>query len=51
MAIDYNNYKSEVARTRGYEFAGPLHGVWAAMLDAEDEEAKNGETYYVDPNA
>ena len=51
MAIDYNNFKNEVARQRGYEFAGPLHDVWAAMLSVEDAEAKNGETYYVDPNA
>jgi len=50
MAIDYDNYKNEVARTRGYGFAGPLSDVWAAMLDVTDAEANNGETHHVDPN-
>jgi hypothetical protein len=49
LAIDYDNYKNEVARTRGYDYAEPLHDVWVAMLKAEDAEAKNGETNHVDP--
>jgi hypothetical protein len=44
-----DNYKNEVARTRGYEFAGPLTDVWAAMHDVTDAEANNGETNHVDP--
>lgn len=34
--LDYNNYKNKVSQTRGYEFAGPLHDVWATMLRLED---------------
>ena len=49
MAIDYNNYKNEVARTRGYDFAGPLSDVWLAMHDVTDAEANNDETNHVDP--
>jgi hypothetical protein len=51
LAVDYNNFKSEVAKQRGHEFAGPLHNVWSAMLEVEDEDARDGEATYVDPNA
>ena len=38
--ITYMNFKSEVAATRGYEFAHPLMKVWSAMHEVEDEEAR-----------
>ena len=38
--LKYSNFKSRVAKTRGYEFADSLHGVWAAMLAVEDEGAR-----------
>ena len=31
-SIDYDNFKSRVAKTRGHEFVDALHDVWAAML-------------------
>jgi len=34
--IGYKNFKSEVAATRGYEFAHPLMKVWSAMHEVED---------------
>jgi len=34
-AVDYDNYKNRVAQTRGYDFADPLHDVWATMLRLE----------------
>lgn len=37
--LDYGNFKSQVAVTRGKKFAHTLGSVWATMLDAEDEEA------------
>jgi hypothetical protein len=37
--LDYGNFKSQVAVTRGSKFAHTLGSVWATMLDAEDEEA------------
>lgn len=37
--LDYPNFKSQVAVTRGKKFAHTLGSVWATMLDAEDEEA------------
>ena len=40
--ITYKNFKSEVATTRGYEFAHPLMKVWSAMQDVEDEQARIG---------
>ena len=46
--IDYDNFKSKVGKTRGYEFTDALHNVWVAMLAVEDssrEELKRlGET-------
>jgi hypothetical protein len=35
-AIDYDNFKSKVGSTRGYEFTDALHDVWVAMLAVED---------------
>jgi hypothetical protein len=40
MAVDYKNFKSEVADTRGYGFAKPLNQVWSAMHDVEDSKAR-----------
>jgi hypothetical protein len=40
--ISYTNFKSEVAATRGYEFAHPLMKVWSAMHEVEDKEARTG---------
>ena len=40
--ITYKNFKSEVATTRGYEFAHPLMKVWSAMHEVEDLDAKKG---------
>lgn len=34
--ITYKNFKSEVAATRGYEFAHPLMQVWSVMHDVDD---------------
>ena len=39
-ALDYPNFKSEIAHTRGYEFAHPLNKVWSVMHDVEDENAR-----------
>ena len=38
--ITYKNFKSEVAATRGYEFAHPLMKVWSAMHEVEDLDAR-----------
>ncbi len=40
LAIDYKNFKSEVADTRGYGFAKPLNQVWSVMHDVEDAKAR-----------
>jgi hypothetical protein len=40
MAVDYKNFKSEVADTLGYDFAKPLNQVWSAMHDVEDKKAR-----------
>jgi hypothetical protein len=37
--LDYPNFKSQVAVTRGKKFAHTLGSVWSVMLNAEDEEA------------
>jgi hypothetical protein len=37
--ITYKNFKSEVAATRGYDFAHPLMKVWSAMHEVEDSGA------------
>ena len=38
--ISYKNFKSEVAATRGYNFAHPLMKVWSAMHEVEDAGAR-----------
>lgn len=40
LAVDYKNFKSEVADVRGYGFAKPLNQVWSAMHDVEDAKAR-----------
>lgn len=40
LMIDYRNFKSEIADTRGYGFAKPLNQVWSVMHDVEDEKAR-----------
>ena len=40
MAVDYKNFKSEVADTLGYGFAKPLNQVWSAMHEVEDAQAR-----------
>ena len=40
MTVTYKNYKSEVAATRGYDFAHPLMKVWLAMHEVEDARAR-----------
>lgn len=40
MNVDYDNFKSHVAETRGYEYAHELSRVWSVMLDTEDENAR-----------
>ena len=39
--ITYKNFKSEVAATRGYEFAHPLMQVWSVMHEVEDVNARS----------
>jgi len=39
--ITYRNFKSEVAATRGYDFAHPLMKVWSVMHEIEDSRARN----------
>ena len=39
--INYKNFKSEVAITRGTKFANALLSVWSAMNEVEDKEARN----------
>jgi hypothetical protein len=42
MNIAYKNFKSEVAATRGHEFANPLMQVWSVMHEVEDVGARKG---------
>lgn len=39
-SVNYKNFKSEVADTRGYGFAKALNKVWSAMHDVEDKKAR-----------
>lgn len=48
MAVDYSNFKNHVAKTRGYEFASSLGGVWLAMLAVEDEASRHNEPTLID---
>ena len=36
MNIEYDNFKNQVARIRGYDYNHALHDVWVAMLATED---------------
>ena len=38
--IDYRNFKDRVHDTRGDQFADALMGVWSAMVDVTDDEAR-----------
>lgn len=38
--IQYKNFKSEVAITRGKKFSSTLLSVWSAMHEVEDKEAR-----------
>lgn len=50
LDIDYVNFKSVVAKVRGYEFAHALHDVWVAMLKVEDEDSRQGIGEKIEPN-
>jgi hypothetical protein len=39
--LDYSNFKNQVAKTRGYQFAHALADVWTAMLAVEDEGSRD----------
>jgi hypothetical protein len=38
-SIEYDNFKSRVSNTRGYDFVDALHDVWAAMLKVQRKRA------------
>jgi hypothetical protein len=38
--IDYDNFKSHIAHTKGYDYAHTLGSVWSVMLDTEDGDAR-----------
>ena len=40
MGLDYNNFKNQIAQTRGADYAYALHDVWLAMLQTEDAESR-----------
>ena len=40
--LGYNNFKNQVAVTRGKEYAYALGSVWSTMHEVEDEEARLG---------
>ena len=42
QTIEYSNFKSEVAITRGAKFAKALSKVWSDMHDVEDKAAREG---------
>ena len=39
--IDYDNFKSHIAHTKGYDYAHTLGSVWSVMLDTEDSDARS----------
>ena len=39
--LGYDNFKNQVAITRGKEYAYALGSVWSVMHDVEDEQARN----------
>ena len=40
LSVNYKNFKSEIADTRGYGFAKPLNQVWSVMHEVEDAKAR-----------
>jgi len=38
--LDYSNFKSRVAKTRGSKFVAALNNVWVAMLAVEDQDSR-----------
>ncbi len=41
--MEYDNFKNQVAKTRGKKFASILGQVWFAMLEAEDVDRQSDE--------
>jgi len=41
LSLDYDNFKSHIARTKGYDYAHTLGSVWSVMLDTEDDDARS----------
>jgi len=39
-SLNYNNFKSHVAHTRGYDDAHEIGRVWSVMVDTEDDDAR-----------
>lgn len=44
--LDYDNYKNQVHKTRGNEFAAPLHDVWSVMLEVDDVRGGPNKRYF-----
>lgn len=40
LTMDYTNFKSQVALTRGYDFAHACSDVWSVMHQVEDNQAR-----------
>jgi len=40
LSLDYDNFKSHIAHTRGYDYAHELGRVWSVMLATEDADAR-----------
>jgi len=40
VEMDYDNFKSQVAKTRGHDFAAPLHDVWDVMHEVEEDRSR-----------
>jgi hypothetical protein len=40
-SIEYDNFKSRVTKTRGYDFVDALHNVWVAMLEVQRSRKEN----------
>ena len=41
LSVNYKNFKSEIADTRGYGFAKPLNQAWSVIHEVEDAKARN----------
>jgi hypothetical protein len=48
--MSYDNFKTQVGKTRGKKFASLLSQVWYVMLGAEDIERKDEEDWELDYN-